>query len=86
MNLTFDDMGNRTCAGTAGAVEAVMAAIRAHAGSASLQEAACFGTDTTDSQQRREERDPRGDCGRRRGCGGGNACARGKRQRAEGGV
>jgi hypothetical protein len=40
-NLIHNDAENRTRAGTAGAVEAVAAAMRAHAGSAGVQEAAC---------------------------------------------
>jgi hypothetical protein len=42
MHLACADVGNGTRTGTAGAVEAVAAAMRAHAGSAEVQEAACF--------------------------------------------
>jgi tryptophan synthase beta subunit len=40
-NLTTNDAENKTRAGTAGAVEAMAAAMRAHMGSAGVQEAAC---------------------------------------------
>jgi hypothetical protein len=39
--LIIDDVGNRTRAGTVGAIEAVAMAMRAHAGITSVQQAAC---------------------------------------------
>jgi len=42
IHLTINDAENKTRAGTAGAIEAVTTAMRAHAGSTSVQEAACM--------------------------------------------
>jgi hypothetical protein len=52
-NLIINGADNRIGAGTAGAIKAVVEAMRAHAEGANVREAACTRTDTTDLQRRR---------------------------------